>query len=86
MLPFPWSHKFNDCLASSIGAVSLATINIANLETWLQVTVLALTIIFLLLGIAMRAERFVARMSRAFFGEPIAPAEAKKEEEETGEE
>jgi hypothetical protein len=83
--PLPWSHKFNDYLASSIGAGILAAINIVNLEAWLQVAVLVLTIIFLLFGIAMRAERFVARMSRAFFGEPISPAEKKKEEEETAE-
>jgi Na+-transporting methylmalonyl-CoA/oxaloacetate decarboxylase gamma subunit len=82
----PWSHKFNDLVATAAAATGLAVINLASIEAWLQVVVLGLTIIFLLFGIAMRAERFVARMSRAFFGEPISPAEAKKEEEETGEE
>lgn len=82
MHPIPWSHKMNDLIATAAAATGLAVINLAPIEAWLQVIVLSLTIIFLLFGIAMRAERFVARMSRAFFGEPISPAEAKIEEEE----
>jgi len=79
----PWSHKCNDFLAAGVGGTAIAVLQLESVEAWLQIAVLALTIVFLLFGIAMRAERFVVRMSRAFLGEPIAPpAEVKEDEDE----
>jgi len=78
----PWSHKCNDFLAAGVGGTAIAVLQLESVAAWLQIAVLALTIVFLLFGIAMRAERFVVRMSRAFLGEPIAPPAAEEDEDE----
>ena len=79
--PYHWSHKVNDLVAAGVGGSVLAAINLASLEAWLQIILLVLSILFMSLGVLMRSERFVRRMSRAFYGEPLEAKEEDKEEE-----
>ncbi len=83
---FPWSHKLHDYVTAALGPGMVAVLSLTEIEAGLQILLLLLSIVFVLLGIVMRSERFVRRVARVLRGEPMkTPAEEKEDREDRDE-